>query len=139
MPESTNHVSGENGIRKMKEPWEISQVEYVKQFPGDLAVRIGGSGRLLEKQGRAFAAAGIPLRDCGQAHGHWSNRHAVMPDTSAAREMLKKMGGRIAREQPDYLSASYTHRLLVKAAIREGKPVPAEVMAEYETKQVAMF
>ena len=123
-----------------KEPWEMTRAEYVKQVPGELSVRIGGSNRLLERQGKAFAAAGIPLSDSGPAaHGHWTNRHAVMPDTPAARELLKKMGGSVAREQPDYLSASYTHRLLVKAAVREGKPVPAEVRAEYETKQEAMF
>ncbi len=125
-----------------KEPWQMTKAEYVKQVPGDLAVSIGGSNRKLDKQGKAFAAAGISLRDCGQAaHGHWSNRHAVMPDTPAARELLKKVGGRISREQPEYYQAAYTHRLLVKAAIREGKPVPAEVLAECEEKpkQRAMF
>ena len=123
-----------------KEPWQMTRAEYVKLFPGQLSVRIGGSNRLLDKQNQAFAAAGISLRDCGQAfHGHWSNRHAVMPDTPAARELLKRVGGRVAREQPDFHSAIYEHRILVKAAVREGKPVPAEVLAEYETKQIAMF
>ena len=71
----------------------MTRAEYLQQFPGELAVRIGGSNRLLEKQEKAFAAAGISLRDCGQAaHGHWSNRHACMPDTPAARELLKRLG-----------------------------------------------
>ncbi len=127
----------------MKEPWQMTEAEYVKQVPGDLAVRVGGSNRLLDRQWKAFAAAGIPIRDCGQVigKGHWSNRHATMPDTPAARELLKKVGGRVAREQPEYYKAAYEHQMLVKAAIREGKPVPAEVLAELEEKpkQMAMF
>lgn len=65
-----------------------------------LLVHIGGSHRKLDKQIRAFAHAGIPVRSLGYAGtGHNSNLLASMPDTPAARELLKKMGGSIRREQ----------------------------------------
>jgi hypothetical protein len=70
-----------------------------------LAVHIGGSNRKLDKQMKAFKEAGIDIRDCGQAlHGHWTNRHAVMPNTPEARALLKKVGGTIERDQAWFLS-----------------------------------
>ena len=122
-----------------KEPWQMTRAEYLKEAPGDLAVRVGGSNRLLDRQWKAFAHAGIPIRDCGQAaHGHWSNRHACMPDTPAARELLKKVGGRIAREQPYYYKAEEHHRMAVMGALARGEPVPDEVQAEYQEKPKQM-
>lgn len=117
-----------------KEPWQMTREEYVKTEPAKyVAVRIGGSNRLLGRQFKAFEQAGIELHDTGGAigAGHWSNRHAVMPNTPEARDLLKSVRGRIAREQPKFYSPSYVHRVEVEKALRENKPVPPEVLRDY--------
>ena len=66
----------------------------------ELLVHFGGSNRKLEKQMKAFKIADIPIHLCGHlGRGHHSNQAAVMPDTPAARELLKKVGGSIRRDQ----------------------------------------
>lgn len=66
----------------------------------ELLVHFGGSNRKLEKQMKAFKAADIPIHLCGHlGSGHHSNQAAVMPDTPAAKELLKKVGGSIRRDQ----------------------------------------
>jgi hypothetical protein len=58
------------------------------------------SNRKLEKQMKAFKATDIPIHLCGHlGSGHHSNQAAVMPDTPAARKLLKKVGGSIRRDQ----------------------------------------
>jgi hypothetical protein len=78
-----------------------------------LRVHFGGSNRKYEKQMKTFHAEGIELWDCGSTgKGHWTNRNGLMPDTPAARELLKKVGGTICRDQPGYLKESNMRRML---------------------------
>lgn len=68
-----------------------------------IAVHLGGSNRKLDRQIKAFAAANIPLYvGPSTGSGHHSNHHGTIPDTQAARDLLKAVGGTI-RRQPDWL------------------------------------
>jgi hypothetical protein len=78
-----------------------------------LLIHLGGSNRKLEKQIQAFKAANIPIDIVGSTgRGHPSHHNAVMPDTLTARELLKKVGGTIRREQWAHLKKSTQERML---------------------------
>ena len=65
-----------------------------------LTVHVGGSNRQLERTMKAFAATGISLYLIGYTgSGHFSNQFAVMPDTSHAKELLRRMKGTIPKKQ----------------------------------------
>jgi hypothetical protein len=78
-----------------------------------LLIHLGGSNRKLDKQIQAFKAANITIDLVGSTGiGHHSNHNAIMPDTMAARELLKKVGGTIRREQWAHLKKSTQERML---------------------------
>src|ERR1035437_251118 len=78
-----------------------------KKMDDLIKVRIGGSNRQYDRTVRAFTDAGIELRIGGYAgHGHHSNQVAFITDTKAARDLLRKMKGTVAREQKYYLKRS---------------------------------
>jgi len=62
-------------------------------------VRLGGSYRKYKKQKDAFEAAKIPITFCYNTGHHYKYSLFWMPDTTEAREILKKVGGTIPREK----------------------------------------
>ena len=71
-----------------------------------LLVTIGGSHRKYNKQIAAFRNAGIEINPSGSASLGSKLQHAIIPDTDKARELLKVIGGSVARRQWDWLKDS---------------------------------
>jgi hypothetical protein len=68
-----------------------------------LLVRVGGSHKLMQRQYRAFEAAGIPIRGVGSASLGSKAQHAIIPDTIEARALLKRVKGSVVRAQWSWL------------------------------------
>jgi hypothetical protein len=67
----------------------------------------------LDKQIQAFKAANITIELVGSiGKSHPSNHDAVMRDTPAAKELLKKVDGTFRRKQWAYLKKSTQDRML---------------------------
>jgi hypothetical protein len=64
----------------------------------DIHIKLGGSYRKYIKQKMAFKEAGIPLEFLYNVGRHYKYALFSMPDTPAARELLKTMGGTITKQ-----------------------------------------
>ena len=69
-----------------------------------LLVRFGESHRQYRRQREAFAAEGMYIEDAGAFALGSKARHGIIPDTSVARELAKRVGITICREQWAHLS-----------------------------------
>ena len=107
---------------KRKEPWEMTYVDWLEATPFE-TVRVGGKKTYMVKGHTVF-------EDVGRKTRVWSYN----PETGLL-EWRTITGELITKTPPPalrkVLEETKTHKQLVEQALKEGKPVPSEVLEEY--------
>lgn len=131
-----------------KKPWEMTRAEYVPQAvsksigPGKYSARrpVGAYSKQLES---AKIQVAMDIRERNFDALEYVKRRADKQVVHDAAIILLKQGGREGQlvknlraiikmaKKTGVVRTAERHKLLVKQAIRKGKPVPPQVLAEY--------
>lgn len=107
-----------------KHPWQMTQAEWNGAMNEAAPAR--GPGSLTRQSGSAEAARAREIERL-----KFGVRDAVRARLNAAQKGEIKIGKEEADSLLEVLETPITHREVVEKALREGHPVPAEVLAEY--------
>jgi len=119
--EKTKPLPGQIGLEE-KQPWQMTQKEWVTSETGAFGWGRKVSARLVAKQASSFHPSQKALKE---AANFWD-----MSIADARRSLDYFNYGMGQHEVPNIKFAPY-HKKIVKQALSEGKPVPPEVLADY--------
>ncbi len=105
----------------MKEPWEMSQKEFVDSHPKRVTINVRGKVKAPEGETSFYGRASL---------GSKLDSYMI-DDTPTNREWMKRIKCTVARSQGPQRDYKYQHEQAVKQAIAENKPVPETVKMDY--------